>query len=194
MFDREHAAAMKVEQLLETASRLFNERGLDGASLDQIAAALGATKGALYHYFADKRELILRCYERSGVARREDSPISRSAAARTGLERGMIGLHLNVQAQVAGPSPLVPLIGFEVDRRPARARRCRSGWRSLHQRFTDIGRAGNRRRQQSPLRRRCDRARGRRHVRLDPQVAASERGRAQAGRSPTRWSTCRGCG
>ena len=72
MFDREHAAAMKVDQVLETASRLFNERGLDGASLDQIAAALGATKGALYHYFSDKRELILRCYERSAELGRKD--------------------------------------------------------------------------------------------------------------------------
>jgi AcrR family transcriptional regulator len=67
MFDRENAAAVKIQQLLETSSRLFNERGLDGASLDQIAAALGATKGALYHYFSDKRELILRCYERSAA-------------------------------------------------------------------------------------------------------------------------------
>ena len=51
--------------MLETASRLFNESGIDGVSLEQIAAALGATKGVLYHYFADKGELVLRCYERS---------------------------------------------------------------------------------------------------------------------------------
>lgn len=140
MFDREHAAALKVEQLLETASRMFNERGLDGASLDQIAAALGATKGALYHYFADKRELILRCYERSAAL---DEKITDLAEGRgsTGLERGMIGLHLNVQAQVAGPSPLVPLIGFEsIAPGPRKALQIRLA--RLHSRFTAMGREG----------------------------------------------------
>lgn len=140
MFDREHAAALKVEQLLETASRLFNERGLDGASLDQIAAALGATKGALYHYFADKRELILRCYERSAGLDEKITDLA-ERSGRTGLERGMIGLHLNVQAQVVGPSPLVPLIGFEsIAPGPRKALQTRLA--RLHSRFTTMGREG----------------------------------------------------
>ena len=86
--DSVHAAAMKIEQLLETASRLFNERGLDGASLDQIAAALGATKGALYHYFSDKRELVLRCYERSADLDEKMTDLAERSGS-TGLERGM---------------------------------------------------------------------------------------------------------
>jgi AcrR family transcriptional regulator len=140
MFDREHAAAMKVDQVLETASRLFNERGLDGASLDQIAAALGATKGALYHYFSDKRELILRCYERSADLDEKMTDLAERSGS-TGLERGMIGLHLNVQAQVAGPSPLVPLIGFEsIAAGPRKALQSRLA--QLHRRFTDMGREG----------------------------------------------------
>ena len=140
MFDREHAAAMKVEQVLETASRLFNERGLDGASLDQIAAALGATKGALYHYFSDKRELILRCYERSAALDEKMTDLAERSGT-TGLERGMIGLHLNVQAQVAGPSPLVPLIGFE-SIAPGPRKALQSRLAQLHRRFTDMGRQG----------------------------------------------------
>jgi AcrR family transcriptional regulator len=140
MFDREHAAAMKVEQLLETASRLFNERGLDGASLEQIAAALGATKGALYHYFADKRELILRCYERSAALDEKMTDLAERSGS-NGHERGMIGLHLNVQAQVAGPSPLVPLIGFEsIAPGPRKALQKRLA--QLHWRFTEMGRQG----------------------------------------------------
>ncbi|HKR36995.1 MAG TPA: TetR family transcriptional regulator [Steroidobacteraceae bacterium] len=140
MFDREHAAAMKVDQLLETASRLFNERGLDGASLDQIAAALGATKGALYHYFSDKRELILSCYERSAALDEKMTDLAERSGS-TGHERGMIGLHLNVQAQVAGPSPLVPLIGFEsIAPGPRKALQKRLA--QLHWRFTEMGRQG----------------------------------------------------
>jgi len=140
MFDREHAAAMKVEQLLETASRLFNERGLDGASLDQIAAALGATKGALYHYFSDKRELVLRCYERSADLDEKMTDLAERSGS-TGLERGMIGLHLNVQAQVAGPSPLVPLIGFE-SIAPGPRKALQSRLAQLHRRFTEMGHQG----------------------------------------------------
>ena len=52
-------------QLMGAASRLFNRRGLDGASLDDISASVGATKGAVYHYFDDKTDLITRCYERA---------------------------------------------------------------------------------------------------------------------------------
>lgn len=140
MFDREHAAAVKVEQLLETASRLFNERGLDGASLDQIGSALGATKGALYHYFSDKRELILRCYERSAALDEKMTDLAERSGS-NGHERGMIGLHLNVQAQIAGPSPLVPLIGFEsIAPGPRKALQKRLA--QLHVRFTEMGRQG----------------------------------------------------
>ena len=140
IFDREHAAALKVDQLLETASRLFNQRGLDGVSLDDIAAALGTTKGAFYYYFSDKRELILRCYERS-VSLDEKFADAAESIGRTGLERGMIGLHLNVQAQIGGPSPLVPLLGVE-SLPPGPRRALRERMTRLAQRFTRIGEEG----------------------------------------------------
>jgi AcrR family transcriptional regulator len=140
MFDRESAAALKADQLLETASRLFNQRGLDGVSLDDIGAALGATKGAFYHYFSDKRELILRCYERSAALDEKFADVAESVG-RNGLERGMIGLHLNVQAQIGGPSPLVPLIGFE-SLAPGPRKALQQRLTQLAQRFTRIGEEG----------------------------------------------------
>ena len=140
MFDRESAAALKADQLLETASRLFNQRGLDGVSLDDIAAALGATKGAFYYYFSDKRELILRCYERSAALDEKFADVAETVG-RNGLERGMIGLHLNVQAQIGGPSPLVPLIGFE-SIAPGPRKALQQRLTQLAQRFTRIGEQG----------------------------------------------------
>jgi AcrR family transcriptional regulator len=140
MFDRESAAAFKADQLLETASRLFNQRGLDGVSLDDIAAALGATKGAFYYYFSDKRELILRCYERSAALDEKFADVAETVG-RNGLERGMIGLHLNVQAQIGGPSPLVPLIGFE-SLAPGPRKALQKRLTQLAQRFTRIGEQG----------------------------------------------------
>src|SRR5204862_6296484 len=54
LFSREDAAAMKTEELLRTASRLFNRKGIDAVSLDEVGAAVGATKSVVYHYLTDK--------------------------------------------------------------------------------------------------------------------------------------------
>ena len=98
MFDRRDAAALKMDQIAMTASRLFSQQGIDGTSLDQISEELGATKGALYHYFADKEALVMHCYRR-GFALFEQFVETAERAGKSGLERGMIGVHLNTQAQ-----------------------------------------------------------------------------------------------
>jgi len=46
------------QELLEAAGSLFAEHGLD-ATIDEIAAAAGKTKGAFYASFASKEELFL---------------------------------------------------------------------------------------------------------------------------------------
>jgi AcrR family transcriptional regulator len=45
-------------RLLEAAGEVFAERGYDRASLDEVAAAAGLTKGAVYSSFASKDELF----------------------------------------------------------------------------------------------------------------------------------------
>ena len=109
-FDRESVAAAKIEQMLMTASRLFNARGIDGTSLDDVMAALGATKGALYHYLDNKSDLVARCYKR-GFALYERFADACAAHGRNGLERGLIGTYLNVQAHARGLSPLIQMAG-----------------------------------------------------------------------------------
>jgi AcrR family transcriptional regulator len=47
------------QALLEAAAQLFCERGLEGASVDEIAQAAGYTKGAFYANFKSKEELFL---------------------------------------------------------------------------------------------------------------------------------------
>lgn len=109
-FDRDAAAAVKVELLLTTASRLFSRRGIDGVSLDDVTAELGATKGALYHYFNDKGDLVHRCYERA-FDLYEAIASQAEKFGKTGLEQTVIGVHLNAQAQAGTLSPLAPLAG-----------------------------------------------------------------------------------
>ncbi|WPF65675.1 MULTISPECIES: TetR/AcrR family transcriptional regulator [unclassified Corynebacterium] len=45
--------------LLEAAERIFATRGVEGASLDDVALEAGLTKGAVYSNFQGKGELIL---------------------------------------------------------------------------------------------------------------------------------------
>jgi AcrR family transcriptional regulator len=45
--------------ILDAAARVFAERGYDTATLDDVAAAAGFSKGAVYSNFADKRDLFL---------------------------------------------------------------------------------------------------------------------------------------
>jgi AcrR family transcriptional regulator len=118
-FDRGEAALMKVELLTRAASRLFNRRGIDGTSLDQITQELGATKGAFYQYISDKAALVAECHRRQ-LQLSTRIVEAAGAAGRNGLERAFIGLHLLVQAFAGELSPLSPLTGVEA--LPARAR------------------------------------------------------------------------
>jgi AcrR family transcriptional regulator len=65
LFDRGAQFDAKREKILAAASQLFNRRGVDTTSLDDIAAAVGATKRTLYHYVGDKQTILSACYART---------------------------------------------------------------------------------------------------------------------------------
>jgi AcrR family transcriptional regulator len=65
LFDRGAQSDAKREKILAAASQLFNRRGVDTTSLDDIAAAVGATKRTLYHYVGDKQTILSACYART---------------------------------------------------------------------------------------------------------------------------------
>jgi len=83
---------------------------------------------------------VLRCYERA-FDLNERFADAAATAGRSGLERSMFGLHLNVQAHVADLSPLAPLTG--VAALPAKdRRRLNQRARRLSERFIAFGREG----------------------------------------------------
>jgi TetR/AcrR family transcriptional regulator len=51
--------------ILRSAAAAFRRRGYHGASVEEIADALGMTKGNLYHYFRDKDEILFVCHDYS---------------------------------------------------------------------------------------------------------------------------------
>ncbi|WP_425570285.1 TetR/AcrR family transcriptional regulator [Nonomuraea rosea] len=52
------------QRLLAEATRLFAERGFEGTSVQEIVVSAGVTKGAMYHYFDSKDDLLHEIYAR----------------------------------------------------------------------------------------------------------------------------------
>jgi AcrR family transcriptional regulator len=57
--------AEREDQLLETATRLFREKGYHNTSMQDLADALGLQKGSLYYYIESKEELLRRLLKRA---------------------------------------------------------------------------------------------------------------------------------
>ena len=51
------------EQIVARAAALFAERGYSATSMNDVAQACGVSKPALYHYVADKQQLLLEITE-----------------------------------------------------------------------------------------------------------------------------------
>ncbi|MFI6900697.1 TetR/AcrR family transcriptional regulator [Nonomuraea sp. NPDC050394] len=58
MATRREQAEWRREQLLDAALRVFAAKGVDGASVKDLAEAAGVTPGLLYRYFDSKEALV----------------------------------------------------------------------------------------------------------------------------------------
>lgn len=54
-----------LESLLQVAVKLFNERGYDGTSMEDLSRKLGITKSAIYHHVPSKEELLRLSVDRA---------------------------------------------------------------------------------------------------------------------------------
>jgi TetR/AcrR family transcriptional repressor of nem operon len=60
--NREKAAENR-ERIVETASRLFRERGVDGVGIDAIMSGAGLTHGGFYGHFESKDDLVVEAVQ-----------------------------------------------------------------------------------------------------------------------------------
>jgi AcrR family transcriptional regulator len=66
LIDLDHDEAVPGrEAFLRAATRLINELGYRGASVQKIASELNVTKGSFYHHLDAKDDLVIACYKRS---------------------------------------------------------------------------------------------------------------------------------
>jgi AcrR family transcriptional regulator len=56
---RRELAEWRREQIIDAALSVFGSKGVDAASMKEVATAAGVTSGLLYHYFASKEALSL---------------------------------------------------------------------------------------------------------------------------------------
>lgn len=50
-------------RIIVTAAKMFNDRGYESTSLDEIAERLKLHKATLYHYIENKEEILYQCLE-----------------------------------------------------------------------------------------------------------------------------------
>lgn len=55
----------KQDEVLDAAANCFMARGYESTTIDHIAAALGATKGRVYHHFETKADIFFSVYNRA---------------------------------------------------------------------------------------------------------------------------------
>ncbi len=94
--------------LLDAAEELIVEKGMDGASIADIAARAGASVGAVYHHFKDKKALHYAVFHRmtealSDLNRQAADPARWQGASVRDLIEGYIDLRLH-QTSAGGMS------------------------------------------------------------------------------------------
>ena len=61
-----------VKKILDVSLRLFLEKGYEKATLADIIRETGLSKGAIYHHFASKEEILIRICDRIGEENERD--------------------------------------------------------------------------------------------------------------------------
>ena len=85
------------QEILRTAARLFQQRGYDATSMNDVAAALKLSKGGLYHHFQSKDEILFEIMNHAMEITEERvlAPVRGIASPEEQL-RALIRLHIEV--------------------------------------------------------------------------------------------------
>src|SRR5215207_5669187 len=96
------------EAIVAAATRLFAERGYEATGIDEVTRAAGVSKGALYHHYSDKADVLAAVYE-DVETMLVDAPVGlgwerwRSIGSRYGFGLLLAGLQAAADAgQIAG--------------------------------------------------------------------------------------------
>ena len=101
-------------ELLDRASALFVQHGYDNVSLNDLIADVGVSKGAFYHWFPSKDELISALAERS--AREQITALEAVLAQSQGtaLDRlnALLRAGFDIKVQMGAPEQLAAMVSL----------------------------------------------------------------------------------
>lgn len=128
------------ERIVESALALFAEQGFDATSVNQIVLGAGVAKGALYHHFASKDDLLYEVY-RELVDRQLDGMnaiLARGLAPAATLRELIRDMVVTTAARAQAAKVFTRESHRLGDANQARVRNAR---RSIHDTFTDLVRS-----------------------------------------------------
>src|SRR4051812_42937869 len=101
-------------QIVETATRLFGERGYADVSASDIARAAGVTPALVTHYFGPKREIYLAVVDRMRAVAADSDPASRGLPIEERLRHDLdgwldwVGANRELWLATAGLGDVIP--------------------------------------------------------------------------------------
>lgn len=109
-YTQEHKARTR-ERIVESACRLFNLRGFEGVSIDEVMAEAGLTRGGFYNHFSAKEDLYAEVVTRALKERRPDCEAVLGARPNVNPAHAFIRAYLSREQQERreGSCPLVAL-------------------------------------------------------------------------------------
>ena len=107
-----HKGRATRDRILDTTTALIFEHGVAGTTLDDVRAAAKVSKGQLYHYFADKDELIHAVIDRTIQQVLDAQPGLAKLSTWTAISNWLDDLvQLQVQRHAVGGCPIGSLAG-----------------------------------------------------------------------------------
>lgn len=78
---RQQRGQKRIDEILDAAATLVEEVGTEGVTVGAISARAGASKGSMYHFFADRESVLIALVERHVEALRASLEAERETRA-----------------------------------------------------------------------------------------------------------------
>lgn len=131
------------ERLSRAATRLFAERGFESASVQDIVTEAGVTKGAMYHYFDSKDDLLYAIYHR--ILAMQTARLEEFASASGDIEERLRGAAVDVvETTLANIDEMIVFFRSQHMLHAAKQATVRAERRAYHERFRSMVEEGQR--------------------------------------------------
>lgn len=136
------------QRIIELAAPLFNQRGFEGCSMQDILDATGLKKGGIYRHFTSKEELAAEAfrYTLSQAFKARLPDLDSQSCAIESLHR-MIELFVDIPSPIPGGCPILNTAIDADDGNPVLRKLAREGLKDWRDRVSGIVREGIARKQ-----------------------------------------------